>query len=281
MYPATHGTVNDVLEFCRSNQVDDIVITLPWSANKRLKGILDKLMELPINIRLGSNLANFFYVHTSNSVIGSIDMLDIVFKPLTGWKYALKTLEDKVLATILVVLLSPLMLIVATMIGLDSKGPVIFRQPHHGFNNREFFVYKFRTMTGGSRLVSGEMQTLKDDPRYKRIGKFLRSTSIDELPQLFNVLEGSMSLVGPRPHPVPLGEEYAPVVDGYSARHRVKPDITGWAQVNGLRGAVWKKEDMQERVEHDIFYIEKWSLGFDLKILIMTIFRGIVGEKAY
>ncbi|MEM7293035.1 MAG: exopolysaccharide biosynthesis polyprenyl glycosylphosphotransferase, partial [Pseudomonadota bacterium] len=275
------GSVEDVLDFCRRQKVHDIVITLPWTADKRLREILDRLMDLPINIRLGSDLGSYFFLMKPGSHIGSVETLDIVFKPLTGWKYAIKVLEDKVLATLILLMLSPLMLIVAVLIKLDSKGPVIFRQPRHGFNNREFFVYKFRSMRDGAAPASGEEQTLKDDPRTTRIGAFLRSTSIDELPQLLNVIEGSMSLVGPRPHPVPLGDEYAPVVDRYFARHRVKPGITGWAQVNGLRGAVWEQEKMHERVKHDVYYIDNWSLAFDFKILIMTIFRGIVGENAY
>ncbi|MEM7208448.1 MAG: undecaprenyl-phosphate glucose phosphotransferase [Pseudomonadota bacterium] len=275
------GKVDDVIEFCRRNRVDDIVITLPWTANKRIGEIIEKLMELPINIRLGSNLENFIYSTPTNSAIGNVKTLDIVFHPLDGWRYALKLAEDKILAFILIILLSPILLIVAILIRLDSPGPALFRQPRHGFNNKEFFVYKFRTMKEGAAPVSGEDQTLRDDPRITRIGAFLRSTSIDELPQILNVLQGTMSLIGPRPHPVPLGDEFAPVVTRYFARHRVRPGITGWAQVNGLRGAVWEEADMRKRVDHDLYYIDNWSIGLDIKILVMTAFRGIVGENAY
>jgi Undecaprenyl-phosphate glucose phosphotransferase len=278
------GSVEDVLEFTRNNEVDDIIIALPWSAGDRLQQIIDRLMELPVNIRLGSDLIGFSY-STGKSVhaIGRVPMMNAVSKPFTGWRYLVKSLEDRFLASIFILLLSPLMLLIALIVKLQSRGPVLFKQRRHGFNNQEFSVYKFRSMVHDATPKCGmaELQIQRNDPRTTRIGEILRKTSLDELPQLFNVLEGSMSLIGPRPHPIPLNEKYAPVVARYFVRHKVKPGITGWAQVNGLRGPVWGAENMQARVEHDIYYIDNWSVLLDIKIIFLTFFRGMTGENTY
>ena len=208
-------------------------------------------------------------------------MLDVVAEPLAGWKFVVKALEDRILSAILLILVAPLMLVISVAIKLESTGPVLFRQGRYGFNNEVFPVYKFRTMRHDRPPEEGAPQARRDDPRVTRVGAFLRRASLDELPQLFNVLQGTMSLVGPRPHPVPLTEEYAAIIDGYFRRHRVKPGITGWAQVNGLRGETEIPEKMEARVEYDIYYIENWSLLFDLQILGMTVYAVCSLKSAY
>ena len=275
------GTLDDLLGFAREHRVDDIVITLPWSADERLFAIINRLMELPVQVRLGSDLIGFLYPRGSSSFIGGVPMMDVVAEPLAGWKFVVKALEDRILASIIVILVAPVLLVISVAIKLDSKGPVLFRQKRYGFNNEVFSVYKFRTMLHDRPPEEGVPQARRDDPRLTRMGAFLRRTSLDELPQLFNVLQGIMSLVGPRPHPVSLNEEYAVLIGGYFGRHRVKPGITGWAQVNGLRGETDTPEKMKARVEYDIYYIENWSLLFDLQILVMTAYVVCTGKNAY
>jgi Undecaprenyl-phosphate glucose phosphotransferase len=275
------GTLDDLLGFAREHRVDDIVITLPWSADERLFAIISKLMELPVQVRLGSDLIGFLYPRGSSSFLGGVPMLDVVAEPLAGWKFVVKTLEDRILAAILVILVAPVLLAVSVAIKLDSRGPVLFRQKRYGFNNEVFPVYKFRTMLHDRPPEDGVPQARRDDPRLTRVGGFLRRTSLDELPQLFNVLQGTMSLVGPRPHAVAHNEEYAVLIAGYFGRHRVKPGITGWAQVNGLRGETDTPDKMEARVEYDIYYIENWSLLFDLQILAMTVYVVCSLKNAY
>ncbi len=279
-YPVL-GTVNDLFAFAREHRVDDVIVSLPWSAEKRLPEIVSRLKELPVHVRLGSDLVGFMYPRGSYSVLGGVTTMDIVFKPLSGWKTVVKYLEDKILATFLLILFAPLIVLIALAIKLDSKGPVLFRQPRYGFNNKVFSVIKFRTMCYKRSPEEGAPQARQNDPRVTRVGRFLRRRSLDELPQLFNVLQGTMSLVGPRPHPVPLNKEYAATIGGYFARHRVKPGITGWAQVNGLRGETDSPEKMKARVEYDIYYIENWSLLLDLQVLVMTAFVVLLQKNAY
>ncbi len=265
------GNLNGLLDYVRKNRVDDIIITLPWHADQRLIEIIENLKELPVHIRLGSDLAGFLYPHSNYSSICGVPMLDMVSKPLDGWRYVLKGVEDRILGLFFLVLFSPLMLLIALAIKLENKGPVIFRQKRYGFNNKPFMVFKFRSMHHNGTPETKVVQAKPNDPRITPFGKFLRRTSLDELPQILNVLNGSMSLVGPRPHPIVLDEEFSKIIGGYFARHRVKPGITGWAQVNGLRGETDILEKMEARVKHDIYYIENWSLLFDAKILLMTV----------
>jgi Undecaprenyl-phosphate glucose phosphotransferase len=279
-YPVL-GTLNDLLSYTRKNHVDDIMITLPWSANSRIISIVNKLAELPVHIRLSSDLAGFLRSRFSYSSFADIPMLDLVEKPLNFWRYLPKLMLDKVLGITFLILLSPLMLIIALVIKIDSKGPVLFRQKRYGFNNAEFYMLKFRTMSNERASEEGVAQAIQNDPRVTRVGSFLRRTSLDELPQLLNVLGGTMSLIGPRPHAVEHNEKYAKIIDGYFARHRVKPGMTGWAQVKGFRGETDTLDKMKSRVEHDIYYIENWSLFFEAKILIMTVVVVVMQKNAY
>ncbi len=275
------GTVEDLLSYARKHPVDDIVINLPLNADERLIGIVRRLKELPVNVHLGSDLVSFLSLRPAYSTMGDVPLLGVSKKPLDGLRYVAKEIEDKILASLLLILLSPLMLLIALAIKLESEGPVLFRQNRYGFNNHTFRVFKFRSMVHRRPPENGVPQAKRNDPRVTRLGQFLRRTSLDELPQLLNVLNGTMSLIGPRPHPVELDDGYSKIIGGYFSRHRVKPGITGWAQVNGWRGETDIPEKMRARVEHDIFYIENWSLWFDLKILALTAFVFPFQKNAY
>jgi len=202
-------------------------------------------------------------------------------EPLDTWQRTVKGVFDKIFAAALIVIFSPLLLGIALIIKLQSAGPILFQQARYGLNKGVFRIYKFRSMRDTGTRNTSFLQTERDDPRTTRIGKFIRQASLDELPQLLNVLQGNMSLIGPRPHPLPLDDEYEKLIDGYSSRYRVKPGITGWAQVNGHRGAVDGVASMRSRVEHDRYYIENWSLMLDLKILLMTLRNGFFHKNAY
>ena len=197
-------------------------------------------------------------------------MLSLYRRPLEGWGSILKTLEDRIGGLLLLLLASPLLLAVALCIKLQGRGPILFSQQRHGFNHSVFNIYKFRTMMVAEDGEKVKQATL-DDPRITPLGKFLRRYSLDELPQLLNVVKGDMSLVGPRPHALAHNHQYARSVANYSGRHKVKPGITGWAQVNGCRGETSENEMMEERVHYDLQYIDNWSLFFDIKILVLTI----------
>jgi len=276
------GNLDEMMSYVRSNRIDDIIVTLPWNADERLMSIISRLRELPANIHLGSDLVGFRFPYrpSPNHFIG-IPMMEVVKTPLSGWNIVVKWLEDRILSTLLIVAFSPILLAVAAAIRLESPGPVIFRQKRYGYNNEVFFIYKFRSMYHGGPPPGKTVQATKDDPRITGVGRFIRRTSLDELPQLFNVFRGQMSLVGPRPHAVDHNEEYAALIKGYFARHRVKPGITGWAQVNGLRGETDTLDKMEARVRYDTYYAENWSLLFDLQILARTAIVGFVNKNAY
>jgi Undecaprenyl-phosphate glucose phosphotransferase len=275
------GNLDDLVRYVRSGKIHDVVITLPWSADERLVGIIGKLRSLPVHIYLGSDLIGYHFPRHREQLLEGVPVLEIASAPLTGWSGLIKNIEDKIVAGGLLVLLSPLMLLIALAIRINSPGPILFRQKRYGFNNQEIVVYKFRSMYHNRPREAGVPQATKNDPRVTSIGRILRSTSLDELPQLLNVLEGNMSMVGPRPHAVEHNEQYAEFIGGYHGRHKVKPGITGWAQINGFRGETDTLEKMRARVEHDIFYIENWSLWFDIKIMMLTAFAGWAHKNAY
>jgi exopolysaccharide biosynthesis polyprenyl glycosylphosphotransferase len=211
-------------------------------------------------------------------------MIDLHDKPITDWGTVSKWMFDKVFAALALVLLAPVMICVAVAIKLESRGPVLFRQKRYGFNNELIEVYKFRSMYTDRCDATASRLVTRDDPRVTKVGRIIRKTSLDELPQLFNVLKGNLSLVGPRPHAVAAKAEnrlYDDVVDGYFARHKVKPGITGWAQINGWRGETDTAEKIQKRVEHDLYYIENWSVLFDLYILLKTPVSLLETKNAY
>ncbi|MBS0248855.1 MAG: undecaprenyl-phosphate glucose phosphotransferase [Proteobacteria bacterium] len=279
------GTVDDLVEFGRRTRVDLVIFSLPITAENRILQMLKKLWVLPLDIRLAANTNKLQFRPRSYSYIGKIPVIDVFDRPIADWDVVMKWLFDKIIGGLALIALSPVLLATAIAIKLDSKGPVIFRQKRYGFNNDLIEVYKFRSMyTDMSDATAAKLVT-KDDPRVTRVGRFIRKTSIDELPQLFNVVfKGNLSLVGPRPHAVNAKAEarlYADAVDGYFARHRVKPGITGWAQINGWRGETDTHEKIQARVEHDLYYIENWSLLLDLSILLRTPVSLLKTENAY
>ncbi len=275
------GSVGDLIDLVRNNQVDDIIVTLPWSAESRVLEIVRRLDDLPVNVRLGSDLVSFAFPNASIGSFSGAPILDVSRKPLSGWRAFVKAVEDRALATFLLVLLSPILLTVAIAVRIDSPGPILFRQPRFGFNNNIFHLFKFRSMYHDRPKETGTPQAKPGDPRITRVGAIIRRTSLDELPQLFNVLQGTMSLVGPRPHAVDHNTHYGGMIDHYFARHKVKPGMTGWAQVHGLRGETDTLEKMKARVAHDLFYIENWSPWFDLKILVKTVFVVLFQKTAY
>jgi Undecaprenyl-phosphate glucose phosphotransferase len=275
------GSVQNLISYARANRVDDVLIALPWSAEERILGIIKRLNVLPVQVDLAPDRLGLHFAHRGFRRVAEVPALGVLDKPITGWDYVLKWSEDRLLATMIVLLASPVMASIAVLIKLDSRGPVIFRQRRYGFNNELIEVYKFRTMRYDRDPKEGVPQATRDDNRVTRVGRFLRRTSLDELPQLFNVLKGDMSVVGPRPHAVEHNEQYAAIIGDYFARHRVKPGITGWAQVNGLRGETETTEKMKARVEHDVHYIENWSPLLDLQILAKTAFVVFSQENAY
>jgi Undecaprenyl-phosphate glucose phosphotransferase len=268
------GTTDDLLRFARSTPIDEVLIALPVDAERRLKSLCDKMKALAIDVRLSIEpLAETFNIR-GMGYLSSVPVLEVVNRPLKNWGAVVKWLEDKFVGSLLLVFTGPLMALIAILIKLDSPGPVFFVQKRFGFNNQVIRVLKFRTMHIGSSDPSGAQRTVQNDPRVTRLGRILRWLSLDELPQLINVACGDMSLVGPRPHAIAMkaGDRlYGEAVEQYLHRHRVKPGITGWAQVNGLRGEVDTLEKARARVVHDLYYIEHWSPWLDLKILLKTI----------
>jgi len=279
------GSVNDLVAFARGTRVDLVIFSLPISAESRLLQMLKKLWVLPVDIRLSAHSNKLHFRPRSYSYIGAVPVLDIFDKPIADWDVVMKWLFDKIVGSLALICAAPIMLMVAIAVKLDSKGPVLFKQKRYGFNNESIDIYKFRSMYADQADLTASKLVTKGDPRVTRVGRFIRKTSFDELPQLFNVVfTGSLSLVGPRPHAVHAKAEnrlYDEAVDGYFARHRVKPGITGWAQIHGWRGETDSQEKIQRRVEHDLYYIENWSILLDLYIVAQTPFALIRSENAY
>jgi Undecaprenyl-phosphate glucose phosphotransferase len=266
---------------CRANAA---LVVLPVKSNDEVHEILDELRHLPIEVRVLPDLSNFPVSPTSVSSLGGLPLLGIMEKPLLEWEVAVKRAEDLIIGSLLLLLTAPLMVFIACAIRLDSSGPVLFRQPRVGFCNRQFEIFKFRTMVASATDLHADRLVSRGDPRVTRIGKWLRRSSLDELPQLFNVIRGDMSLVGPRPHAAraKAGDLlYDDAVEQYASRFRIKPGITGWAQVNGWRGQTDTVDKLRQRVEHDLHYISHWSLGLDLAILLKTVTALFGGANAF
>ena len=278
------GNVDQLIDFGREKRLDLLIIALPMTAEKRLLELFKKLWVLPVDIRLSAHTSELRFRPRAYSYIGNVPFIDLQDKPITDWDFVLKWVFDKVIASLALIALAPVMAMIALAIKLDSRGPVFFKQKRHGFNNELIEIYKFRSMYACMSDSNAEKLVSRDDARVTRVGRFIRKTSMDELPQLFNVLKGELSLVGPRPHALQAkaaNSLYGDVVDGYFARHRVKPGITGWAQINGWRGETDTHEKLQHRIEHDLYYIENWSVLFDLYILAKTPFALIKTEHVY
>ena len=278
------GNISQLVEFARLVRIDMLIISLPLTAEKRVMDMLKKLWILPVDIRLAAHSSELRFRPRAYSHIGSVQMLDIFDRPINDWDSVAKRVFDIIFSLLGIVVFSPIMLATAIAIKATSKGPVFFVQKRHGFNNEVINVIKFRSMYADKTDQAAKVVVTKDDPRVTPVGRFIRRTSIDELPQFFNALRGDLSLVGPRPHAVMAQTDdrlFAEVVDGYFARHRVKPGVTGWAQINGWRGEVDDDEKIKQRTAFDLYYIENWSLLLDLKILFLTPFRLLNSENAY
>ncbi len=278
------GTIPELIEFARIARIDMLIVSLPLTAETRVLSLLRKLWVLPVDIRLSAHSNHLQFRPRSYSYIGAVPMLDIFDKPINDWDSVAKRAFDIAFSLIGIIAFSPVMIATAIAIKLDSKGPVLFKQKRHGFNNEVIDVYKFRSMYTEMSDPTAKKSVTRNDPRVTRVGRFIRKTSIDELPQFFNALLGSLSLVGPRPHAIAAQSHnllYTEVVDSYFARHRVKPGVTGYAQINGWRGEMDTDEKIRMRTECDLYYIENWSLWFDLKILFLTPLRLLNTENAY
>lgn len=270
----------DVIRTARSERIEDIYLLIGWHHRRTIDGILNVLAVLPISVHLIPDESAARFLSNPISNIGSTWTTELQRAPMTRGELAAKRFFDIALATAGIVALLPLMLVTALLIKLDSRGPVLFLQKRNGFNGRDFNIFKFRTM---HVLEDGPVvkQAKRNDPRVTRLGRWLRRTSIDELPQLFNVLLDDMSLVGPRPHAASHNSEYEKLIANYAFRHHVKPGLTGWAQVNGARGETSQIEQMERRVEYDLWYINNWSPWLDLRIVLQTVLTALRQSSAY
>ncbi|MYZ48485.1 undecaprenyl-phosphate glucose phosphotransferase [Propylenella binzhouense] len=275
------GRIDELVEFGRQADIDLLIVALPLTAERRLVELLRTLWVLPVDIRLSAQSNQLRFRPRSYSFIGAVPFLDVFDRPIADWDAVVKRTFDIVIASLALVALSPLLLAAMAAVKLESSGPVFFRQRRYGFNNEVIEVLKLRSMYHERADLEARKAVTRGDPRVTRVGRIIRKFSIDELPQLINVLRGDLSLVGPRPHAVGHNELWKEVVDGYFARHRVKPGLTGWAQVHGWRGEVDSEEKIRHRVEHDLYYIENWSVFLDLYILLLTPLKLIAAENAY
>ena len=274
------GNLQDLEVAARNGMIDDIVIASPRASKEAMTALINRLALLPVTLTICPNI-HWLDHHGGEVVrIGGAPMLTLYRRPLEGWGGVLKTIEDYAIGLPAFLILSPLMLAIAVAIKLEGKGPILFTQQRHGFNHKVFRIYKFRTMTvaeDGDTVI----QAKQHDPRVTKLGAILRRYSLDELPQILNVLMGDMSLVGPRPHALAHNHQYAQTVQNYSGRHKMKPGMTGWAQVNGWRGETSEREHMAERVRFDLEYIDNWSLWFDFKIIVLTFAAVLFPKNAH
>jgi polysaccharide biosynthesis protein PslA len=276
--------VDRMMALIRQNACDEVIIALPWSEERRVQDLTMLLTTAPVRVSLAPDLAGFHFADRRVAPRVGVPMLTLFDRPISGWSFVIKLIEDQVIAIAALAFIAPLLLVIAAAIKLDSRGPVLFRQRRLGFNDQPIEVWKFRTMRVECTDADADRQTTKDDPRVTRVGRFLRVSSLDELPQLFNVLRGDMSIVGPRPHAIATkaqGKLFQDVVDRYAARHRVKPGITGWAQVNGWRGETDTVDKIRRRVEFDLYYIDNWSVWLDLYIILTTFIAVFRTDNAY
>jgi len=277
------GTTDNLIDFARRVRIDDVLLALPAATEADVRRVVEKLRILAVNVHLRPELSHSSSISDSFIWQDDVHAFRLASKPLDGWKAIIKTAEDKIVAAFALLLMLPVLALVALAIRLESPGPALFRQRRFGLNNQIIEIYKFRTMFDDQRDDNAERLTTKDDPRVTPLGRFLRRTSIDELPQLINVLRGDMSVVGPRPHAINArsnGKPYGEVVARYAERYKIKPGITGWAQVSGWRGDTDSEQGLQRRVEFDIYYMEHWSIFFDIYVMLRTPLIMLSGKGA-
>ena len=279
--PGQRNGIQDLLALAQLFRIDEVLVTVSGQGGAGLSGALRRLGTIPTNVRICPWIVELGLPVRDIGFFMQSAVLTIYRRPFTSWNRVVKRAEDLILGAVLTVLLAPLLCLIALIVKLDSPGPALFRQQRLGFNNNVIVVYKFRTMRHQPTPEDGVPQAQRGDKRVTRVGRFLRRSSLDELPQLFNVLKGDMSLVGPRPHAVAHNHQYAALIDDYLGRHRVQPGITGWAQVNGFRGETDTLEKMQRRVEFDLVYIDKWSVLMDLRIILLTALSLVFDRDVY
>ena len=274
------GDFDDMIASARSGEWDQIYIALPVEARKRMLRLLDDLSDSATPVRLLPDYFTTNLLHSKFIEIADNPVLCIYDSPFSADHAFIKRIEDLLFGTIILTMISPILLMIAAAVKFTSKGPVLFKQTRYGLKGEKIRVWKFRSMTvceDGDDVT----QATQGDSRYTKIGQFLRKTSLDELPQFFNVIQGTMSIVGPRPHAVAHNEQYRTVIPGYMLRHMIKPGITGWAQINGWRGETNTVYKMRKRIEFDLEYMREWSLWLDIKIIFLTVFRGFTDKNAY
>ena len=274
------GNIASVAEFVKTHNVKHIYIALPMTSQPRILALLDDLRDTTASIYFVPDIFLFDLIQAKISTIKDIPIVAVCESPFVGINSMIKRIMDVVFSLLILLLIAPLMLLIAIGVKLSSPGPVLFKQRRYGLDGQEIVVYKFRSMTV---MEDGEQvnQATRCDPRITRFGGFLRKTSLDELPQFINVLQGRMSIVGPRPHAVSHNELYRSLIKGYMIRHKVKPGITGWAQVKGFRGETDTIEKMQARIDYDLDYLRNWSVFLDLLIIFKTIGVIIKDKNAY
>ncbi|MDD3884423.1 MAG: undecaprenyl-phosphate glucose phosphotransferase [Gallionella sp.] len=272
--------INTLLQQVHERKIDCVYIAYPMQQEGRIRQLIECLADSTASVYVVPDVLVSEFLHARWTNLGEIPLVSVFESPIYGSHSFLKRVEDLVLGSLILLLILPMMLFIALAVKLTSPGPVLFKQRRYGLNGQVIEVWKFRSM---SVLEDCEHipQAQKNDPRVTRLGAFLRRTSLDELPQFINVLQGRMSIVGPRPHAVAHNEQYRKLIHGYMLRHKVKPGITGWAQVKGWRGETDTIEKMEMRVQYDLEYINNWSILFDLKIILMTVFGGMLGKNAY
>ncbi len=271
------GKICDAHRFVEENDVDQLWLAFPFNQADKLEAVLNDLVHSVADVRLVPDLYGFRLLNHSTSVVNGLPVVNLSMTPMDGLNRFIKAVEDKIIASIILLGISPWLVLIAIGVKLSSPGPVFYRQERMSWNGTCFYMYKFRSMRADAESETGAVWAKPGDGRATRFGSFLRRTSLDELPQFFNVLKGDMSIVGPRPERPVFVEKFKNEVPGYMQKHKVKAGITGWAQVNGWRGDT----DLVARIEHDLYYIEHWSLLFDLKIILLTLYRGLVHKNAY
>jgi putative colanic acid biosynthesis UDP-glucose lipid carrier transferase len=271
------GKISEAKQFVEEGAVDQLWLAFPFNQADKLEQVLEDFVHSLVDVRLVPDLYGFRLLNHSTSVVNGLPVVNLSMTPMDGLNRFVKAVEDKVFASIILLGISPWLVLIALGVKLSSRGPVFYRQERMSWNGGCFYMYKFRTMSTDAESETGAVWAIQGDARATRFGSFLRRTSLDELPQFFNVLKGDMSIVGPRPERPFFVEKFKNEVPGYMQKHKVKAGITGWAQVNGWRGDT----DLTARIEHDLYYIEHWSLLFDLKIILLTLFRGLVHKNAY
>lgn len=274
------GSLQRLVKHARAGEIDIVYVTLPMHAERRIVQLVNQLSDTTASVFVVPDIFIFDLFHAKWASVAGLPVVSVYESPFYGIDGWIKRAEDVVIGGLILAAIFPLMLLIGLGVRLTSPGPVLFKQRRYGLRGEVVEVWKFRSMTAcdnGTTVV----QATENDTRITPLGAFLRRTSLDELPQFINVLHGSMSIVGPRPHAVAHNEQYRKLIRGYMLRHKVKPGITGWAQVNGWRGETDTLDKMQKRVEHDLTYVRNWSLWFDMKIIFMTIFKGFVGKNVY